>query len=493
MKGNKIALGPETSSIRARMVEKFVIMKKAGFTLLSLFILSLLLPAVLVAQTENQDDPFKRDPIFSQSLDELFGTSNEKEEDSEAEEYEFRRAITTLSQNGVDLGGNIEAGPYYSNSLYSLYPNLPTIHFNRVNGLFLGYRKERMQWHRQGDFLDIPQIQLHGHIGWGTASKRWEYAVGLEKLIGRSDRFMIGAEYHNALGTRDFSRVGLVESSLTSFFASYDFPDYYMMEGFGAYAVFRTNRWLEAAFSYNSDQYSSVERNTVWSLFGKDSVYRLNPPIDQNADEIDLDIYGLSLSLNPRNVLISNRFTAAGSIRLELADNTESDAGYRYNKYEAETRLYYNFEPGSVFKWRLSAGSITGNAPDFNDFFLGGIGTLRGTPYKFYKGNQMIMSNMEVQFGRPSGRSGEWFKDYNLHLLLFLDSGWIQQSEKLLNSTNPLEGFGRFRFSDLQHDAGVGVGSGVLRFELAWPLNSLGDRDAGFDSPTLWVRLNPTF
>jgi hypothetical protein len=39
----------------------------------------------------------------------------------------------------------------------------------------------------------------------------------------------------------------------------------------------------------------------------------------------------------------------------------------------------------------------------------------------------------------------------------------------------------------MQHDAGVGIGSGLLRFELAWPLKE-------FDgTPTFWVRLNPTF
>lgn len=41
--------------------------------------------------------------------------------------------------------------------------------------------------------------------------------------------------------------------------------------------------------------------------------------------------------------------------------------------------------------------------------------------------------------------------------------------------------------SRFQHDVGIGLGSGSLRFEMAWPLKT-------FDStPTLWVRFNPTF
>lgn len=450
-----------------------------------------IVPLGLHAQSEGQEDPFERDPIFSKSLDELFGrqgtTNEEDHEYDEDKDDDVDSAMQQLSRTGVDLGGSIEAGPYYSSDLYSLYPNLPTIHFNRVNGLFIGYRKERMQWHRYSSFLDIPQIQPHGLIGWGTASKDWEYAIGLEKIIGEDRRFMIGGEFHNATATEDYKRVGLVESSLTSFFAAYDYPDYYNMEGFGFYGIYRTQRWLETGFSYSRDTFSSLERNTKFSLFGKGSTYRPNPPIDANADEMDLDIYGLSLSLNPRNVLIANKFTMAASVKAELADNSASDENYRFNKYLSEFRLYYNFEPGSIFRWRVQAGSITGNAPDFKDFYLGGIGTLRGSPYKIYQGNQMVLSNVEVQFGTPSGYSDEWIADYNLHILLFLDSGWTQQTPELIDSDTPFTGFDTFSIPDIQHDAGFGVGSGAFRVEMAWPLKT-------FDkSPTLWIRFNPTF
>ena len=99
----------------------------------------------------------------------------------------------------------------------------------------------------------------------------------------------------------------------------------------------------------------------------------------------------------------------------------------------------------------------------------------------------MIASNLEVQFGRPSQRAGEWILDYNLHLLVFLDSGWAREIPERITSSNPFSGLNQFSFSDLQHDAGVGIGTGALRFELAWPLRT-------FDSsPAFWVRLNPTF
>src|SRR5690625_1755436 len=181
------------------------------------------------------------------------------------------------------------------------------IHYNRVNGLFLGLRKERMQWYRYSQFLNIPGINPHGFIGWGTASKEWEYAIGAEKLIGRKGHLMVGGEYHRGSATEDFNRVGLNETTLTSLMAGYDFPDYYKMEGFGLYTLMRTRRWLEAGFSYSRNSYSSPQANTDFSIFGKSSLYRPNPPLDPESDSMDLAIYSLSLAFNPRLALISHR------------------------------------------------------------------------------------------------------------------------------------------------------------------------------------------
>lgn len=461
-------------------------MKKINTLTFIVFIVTISFPVLLNAQQTDSDDPFKRDPFFTKSLEELFGLESEEDEVDEYKE-EVDRAVQRLSRRGVDLGGSFGAGPYYSSALYSQYPNMNMWHFNRVNGLFMGIGKERMQWHRRGNFINIPQIEPHGFIGWGTASKRWEYAIGAEKLIGPKNRIMIGGEFHRATGTEDYRRAGLTETSITSFLAGYDFLDYHLAEGYGFYTLLRTAKWVEAGFSYNSDTFSSLGQTTGFTIFGKSDNYKFNPPIDASSDEIDLDIYSISIALNPRNVLISNHFTISGKVMVELADNSRSDQDYRFNKYLADASVYYNFEPGSVIKWRIQSASITGNAPDFKQIYLGGIGSLRGSPYKFFSGNRMLASNLELQFGRPSSRTGEWLRDYNLHLLFFLDSGWVQNFIDLDGSEGIFDGFSSMNFSDFQHDAGIGLGSGSLRFELAWPLKS-------FDStPTLWVRLNPTF
>ena len=454
---------------------------------LCLLILILFFPLTVLAQTqqeqeEEEDDPFKRELIYAPTIDELI-----EGDPFEYDETEFERNVRHLSTSGLDLGGGFEAGPYYSNSLYSQYPNLSTVHYNRVNGLYIGLKKERMQWFRRASFLTVPEIQPHGFIGIGTASRTLEYGFGLERLFGERERLMIGAEYHKATATEDYWRTGLIENTLTSLFASYDYLDYYQLEGLGIYAVYRTNRLVEAAFSYNNDKYSSLEQNTSFSLFGYANTYRPNPPVDRTADEINLDKYNFSLSLNPRNVLISNRFTISSTLGIELADNARSDEAFRFNKYWTNLNIFYNVDEGAVLRWRLRSGSITGNAPDFKTFYLGGVGSLRGSPYKFYSGNQMFHSTAEIQFGSPGNRPGSWVENYNMHLLVFLDSGWTRQNPDLVNTTNPFEGFGRMAVSDFQHDAGIGAGTAALRVELAWPLNNFEP------DPTFWIRFNPTF
>lgn len=64
---------------------------------------------------------------------------------------------------------------------------------------------------------------------------------------------------------------------------------------------------------------------------------------------------------------------------------------------------------------------------------MGGIGSLRALPYKSMgAANEMILSNAEIQFGRPDhSRTREWIDFDNFYLSLFLDSGWTSYNGEL--------------------------------------------------------------
>jgi len=98
----------------------------------------------------------------------------------------------------------------------------------------------------------------------------------------------------------------------------------------------------------------------------------------------------------------------------------------------------------------------------------------------------MLLANTELQFGRPNKNTG-WLDLSSFYLNLFLDSGWTHFDEDQQNRNNPFKGYSEFSFDEVENDLGVGIGSNVFRFEIAWQADDLDT------APALWLRFNPTF
>lgn len=468
------------------------------------FLLCLMLGAFAQnSDTEEREDPFKNDPFFSKPLQEFFqkpGGNEDEKTSGDSSDEAVKNRLHRLNDSGIDYDDFLEAGPYNSNMLYSQYPNLPMIHFNRVSGMFLGLKKERMQWYGNDWLLGIPSIQTHGLIGYSFAQKEWNYSIGLEKLIGRKRYMMIGGEYYNAMATDDYWRVGLTETTITSLVGGYDFLDYYKQQGYGTYIILRSKRLFEGGVSFNDAQYNSLVPETDWALFGSGNRYRPNPPVDylsgRKVDTLNIGALTIAGSFNPKRLVLSKHFTFSLSGMVEIADPDIASSDYAYNKYVGELTTFINFEPGGVLKYRLRMGSITGYAPNFKEFRLGGVGSLRALPYKSlagntfgvnHYGNQMILSNAEIQFGSPSYHLNDWIDFDDFYISFFLDSGWTSYSADLAESSNPFTDFDQFHLSGLRHNGGIGIGSSLIRCELAWDLNETSR------APVFWIRLNPTF
>lgn len=447
---------------------------------------------------EKDDEPFRNEPFFSKPVEELLKRPGKDTSGTQSETHEYEFYLNSLNEDGIDFSGAIESGPYRSNSLYSVYPSLPMIHFNRVDALFLGLKRERMQWYNNDTFLGVPGINPHGMIGYSFGQSEWQYVLGLEKYLGRQNRVIIGGEYHSATTTDDYWRVGMIETSLTSFMGGYDFQDYYKQQGLGLYMLFRTRRLFEGGVAYNDDRYNSQQRETDWALFGAGDRYRPNPPVEfvngSAVDTVNISSLTFNASFNPKRLVLSKYYTFSISGQLEIGDSGIASSDYTYTKFLGEMINYYNFEEGGLLKHRLRIGSISGEAPLFKQFQLGGIGTMRALPYKslpfaspLQGGNQMILSNTEVHFGSPSWKGGDWVDFDDFYISLFLDSGWAAYESELEDANGPFNGFSSFSFSDLKHNGGFGVGSSSIRAELAWDLNNTSR------APVFWIRFNPTF
>jgi hypothetical protein len=111
---------------------------------------------------------------------------------------------------------------------------------------------------------------------------------------------------------------------------------------------------------------------------------------------------------------------------------------------------------------------------------------MRALGYKSLTGNQMLLSNFEIEFGKSSSHERRWPDLSSTSISLFLDSGTSTLNSKNYNASNPIENFD-LSVSDLSHNIGIGLGLGMIRFEVAKPI-------AGAEGQSsFWIRFNPTF
>lgn len=395
----------------------------------------------------------------------------------------YYRYWTYYRDNGVDNEFDFfsQIGP--TPAVYGFSPSVQAVHYNRVNGLFLGIDTDYEDFFH--DLTDLHGFDLQALGGYSFGQKEWQYQLGIEKSIGR--RLKLGGDVHNVTTTEDYWRSGLMENTISSITLGYDYHDYYKAEGYSAYTSLRFFRNAYIGASYNYDVFGSLDAVTAYNIFSDGNIYRLNPAIDGNFNEIDHQSIGLSLNLNPRLYNLTNNFSTSFTVRAEMGNLPESSNQFLFNKYIIQSKSLLRLDRSTFFKFRAMGGAITGIAPDFKQFALGGVGTMRATEYKSLQGNAMVLTNAELIFGRNSDLDFGFVEIEGFYISLFMDSGWTEYNSELETETDPTIAFDNFAFSDLTHNLGFGIGSDAFRVEFAKPITDKG----GFSA--IMIRLNPTF
>lgn len=379
----------------------------------------------------------------------------------------------------LDFFSQIGANP----AIYGFSPEVQAIHFNRVNGLFLGIDSEFDDF--LDDILEIDNLDFQGLVGYSFGQDEWQYQIGVEKPIGRRTR--IGADYHYVTNTEDSWRSGLTENTISSLVAGYDFHDYFKSEGYSVYGSYRLGRKTYLGLSYNVDNLSSLDAVTEYNIYGEGNIFRPNPVIDPGFDKIYQESIGFSINVNPRLYYIANNLSTSLAVRGEIANLKKTSNDFFFNKYIVETKSMLRLDRSTFLKWRVMGGAVTGTAPEFKQFALGGIGSMRATDYKSLQGNAMVLSNAELILGKHSDLDVGFFEIDGLYLSFFIDSGWSEFNNDLNSTLDPTTAFNNFALSDLTHNGGIGLGSDMFRVEVAKPLTG----SDGFTA--FWIRLNPSF
>lgn len=387
---------------------------------------------------------------------------------------------------GLDTEFYSESSFGVKNPIYSAFPVNSMLHYNRVDGLFIGYQEDKMEWNNS-NFLNVENVDLHGLIGFSTALGNIQYSLGAEKSIGIDRKWwLIGGEFYKSTSTEDYWRTGIFENSVSSFISGIDYMDYQESDGFGFYTMLKPVESLELGLAYNNQKVSSLEQQTEFSVFNKYSTWRDNPSIDSQFDRIDQQNLTLGLTINPYGIKSNSILQTTLSAKAELADIQGFNNDFLYNLYQVEAKSFLRLDKSTMLKWRLMAGSITGKAPDYKNFALGGIGSLRAFGYKTLSGNQMLLSNLELEFGRSRNSENRWPDLSHTTLSIFMDSGYSNFNPDYTYADNPLNDYD-ISFSDLSHNVGMGLGLGFIKFEVAKPISGEGGQSV------FWIRFNPTF
>jgi outer membrane protein assembly factor BamA len=300
---------------------------------------------------------------------------------------------------------------------------------------------------------------------YSTKQSKWFYDAGIEQMISLPLPVYLGASVYKLTDSNSIDKeiIESSENSLAAYFLNEDYRDYFTREGTSLHARLKIPSAGEIGFKYLDDEYSSLERKTNWSLFGGDKHFRLNPLIDDG----DMKSYIISYTLDKRSNI--RCLTSGPWIRLSM-ERAGYDFGgdFEFTTLFLDARNYVKLGPSQFIRYRLMAGSRTeGSLPLQKEFYVGGIGTLRGHDYKELTGDQMMLGNIE--YGVNAGRT--------VGMFMFVDSGkaWY--------------GDGDFMDQRLELDAGVGIELLCQQTQI-YAAKDLKDSDAPI---LVGLRLNRTF
>lgn len=347
----------------------------------------------------------------------------------------------------------------------AVYRTTPAIRYNRVEGLVLGVRRQPLEWD------SYERGRIYGSGGYAFGSDRWQYEVGAEGRLGRrygdeNIDLKIGGSYRRATYTDDLWKSTWAENSLAAFFFNYDFFDYYETEGWTGYATARLTPFSQVTVAYRSDDYSSLEQETTWSLFGGDN-FRFNPPVDSGR------VQAVVVAVEGGEVKGLHHLPHGLAFRGEAELGKGFGGDFDYNRYTGDLRSYVRTSRRSSLGARLRAGYTDGDVvPVQKGFTIGGIGSVRAHAQNAYYGTRVVIFNAE--YAMVQG----WLWD-ELLLAGFFDAGWTNADSNEFAVDNMLKTVG----------IGFGLFDRTVRLDLAFPLDDFaGDKD-----PTLWLRIAPAF
>jgi hypothetical protein len=357
--------------------------------------------------------------------------------------------------------------PYFGVS--PVYPetflrSMSAVRYNRVDGVTMGIGIPRLARLKVGSFYTF------GQLSYAFSLDKVRYRAGLELPVTRSpdatSRLLVGGSIYSNTTTNDLWKISDGENSLAAFVAKDDHLDYFDTYGWSSWLVGELGAYTQISLTYRDDRYSSLHKNTNWSIFGGDP-FRSNPGIDEGR------MHSAILRLEAGRVGGLYSVPQGWSIQGEAELGKGLGGDFKFTRYVADGRWYLSPAYWYGFGIRLRGGFASDQAPLQKTFTIGGLGSVRAWPQNLLRGSRFIVANAEFYLDQIDLLISD------LQFMAFADAGWTGYSDtEFLSADETLGAVG----------VGIGFDQRRVRFEVAMPVGKNGRSE-----PWFWFRLYPTF
>ncbi len=385
------------------------------------------------------------------------------------------RAGDYVRAHGSDYVGSSNGWPYSTGSV--MYREAPPIRYNRVEGLTLGLQRDPL------DVRSGNRARVFGQIGFATKLNEFRFTGGVEASVFDADThaLKVGAKGYQNTFTEDDWKTTYLENSLGGLVFGHDFFNYYQARGAQVYAVYDLPATIQVSAGLRTELNDALSNRTDWSIFDGNG-FSDNPAAETGRSTAALfaldagsvsDLKGLPTGAALRvSAEIGNGLSAQDG----WLDATET-ADLRYNRYTADGSVYLPTSDHTRLALRMRGGYAASDTPIQKQFFLGGIGSVRGYGQNAFVGTRSVLGNAEFIVDGAT-LTDDLFDD--VFLAVHADAGWTGGP-----GTN-------FRMNDVVPSAGFGIGldERAVRLDVTWPLRSINGSDY---TPSIWLRITPHF
>ena len=317
--------------------------------------------------------------------------------------------------------------------------NMSPTRYNRVEGLFIG-----------GNLVIAPEdwrgISLFGAGGYGRENKAWRHEVGLKMA---SDKTSLSFSQFNRTASLDDSLITTGANSFMALLFNRDYKDYFQARGGVEWlATHRPNKSLAFNARLSLSTLRNMRKSTDWSLFRRDEDFRDNPGIVEGKEGL---ISGsIVVDLRRSNPIRRGGTYLSVEYRHRFRDFEDNGLTLKLHRYQV---MPFG-DQTLLLRGMLASRTKLAPQDSLHQLYLGGIGTLRGLPFRELSGNRLLMFNADYIFQDALKL---------LDLVLFFDTGWIGRRPP---SASVLTGFGDVQWSDFKSNIGMALSLSGQRLRL---------------------------